>query len=1540
MSKLTVFRRQVSLGSNVTLFLVRGEDVTGRVTELDETHVCVDLGHSVVTIFEDILVGWEIHQLNSNPAAEVPTKPHTPRPEKPSVELQPTTQPPSPAPDTAVVAHQTRIEALYAEGVVRASLAAPEPDFSFHPEGIPQSAVAEVRREWDRARDKYNYALKVREEARVVNTVRQVLLPLSARYPNSPSIRAITGSLLVKIGQKTEAVDHLRIAATASNRSEHWYMLAYATTTPAVECYALRNYLLSTQTPDVREAWYRYLGLAIDKGDSSGLTRVLERGFSQPEDGHMRQLAGDSLIYVYSRLGEQANARQATTALLQRQPFPPDGWRDVLSKVFPAPSTDLEREEARDSIPVPPDEEPISPPTPTLALPAKKPISASAQSGRITSFGSQKFGFIDAEDGETYFFRLEDVADEALGQALLESSWRSRAQVEFTVTPSVGHKYQRAVEILPANDAGALLDRARQRLQVNQHAQAMGLVRRALAIEPGLPEAKSLEEKIKNEIRTRGIGLPKDKGPYARAKRAQLLDQDPVAAEELYRRAIESGDKVESATKDLASLLSQQNRADDAVSVLEAARSSRRGGSPYDNALATLYQHIGRHEDALVLLKRLEQQANRKTRPVILRRIAFSQFKSENYDEAERTLRALLKEVPSDHTAQRWLVGLEEARRIGSYDDATQIIGASGALAEEGYKLSGLAQVAIETCDFKGVDPSRLKSGALTSEDVDRLEDLARELGARRPRDRAAYYLSAAAILSRLAAEEDSARTYENLRRHFASMGDAAWVDKRPADVVRTYYLESLALVSGRVSGRHYEAWLTAERYLRSLSAWTPEGLDELLPSAAKRKDRLQGLLRSIRPENPETWLRGLLDASSQSSFFSRAISEAIESDTEVRTSIAHLLDKPSMDAQELKAEWSRRVVELERSMYAGYTVCSTLTRHRLTAATMEDLLAQLKGLEPLLVGLDRRRLRELSEIAGSAVGFCKEADFEEKEQHYWLVTTRADAFTNQANNDPTQFSNAALLPIAEHLRSLAEEEYAEVSRTSSAQLALRLLVDEYPRLHHGELKLQVEVTNKVGCSPASSVRLLVGPEDSPYFEAPPEPQDVSPTLRGGASVVARVALTLKEGSLGAPAFPIVVKAAYRNRVGEDSYTDPYEWTVRLYGENEFSDVPNRYAPYAEGGPVPVDDPEMFVGRKNLLDQLEASLSGAPGSKCIVIFGQKRAGKSSLLEHLRQRLAARQNCVPVQFSLYELGPTLDEASFYYKVLHAINEALEDAPGGSFVSREFVLPTLDDIKQHPTIHFHESMRRLMRSVRQHAAEDQVRIVLLIDEFTEIYKQIQKQVIPEGFMRAWKAVVENRYFDSVLVGQDVLPAFKASFPNEFGVTEDVRVTYLTEPNARRLIEVPVGAERYAGNAVARTLGLTAGSPFYTMMLCSRIVDHMNKTRAAVVTEADIATVEQDMISGDRRLTRDKFDNLISAGDGLEDTGFDPEETFRLCAAIAKGAEKGWCSRESLRELDIKTLDALLMDLERRDVIEKKGEAFQLRVGLFRDWLLVHG
>jgi hypothetical protein len=63
--------------------------------------------------------------------------------------------------------------------------------------------------------------------------------------------------------------------------------------------------------------------------------------------------------------------------------------------------------------------------------------------------------------------------------------------------------------------------------------------------------------------------LPRGNSSYAIAKRAEYIKKDLTAAEHYYRRAIYAGDRVESAVKDLAGILHQKGRTDEACVLLE-----------------------------------------------------------------------------------------------------------------------------------------------------------------------------------------------------------------------------------------------------------------------------------------------------------------------------------------------------------------------------------------------------------------------------------------------------------------------------------------------------------------------------------------------------------------------------------------------------------------------------------------------------------------------------------------------------------------------------------------------------------------------------------------------------------------------------------------------------------------------------------------------------------------------------------------------------------------------------------------------------------
>lgn len=68
----------------------------------------------------------------------------------------------------------------------------------------------------------------------------------------------------------------------------------------------------------------------------------------------------------------------------------------------------------------------------------------------------------------------------------------------------------------------------------------------------------------------RGFPIPREATPYAYAKAAEYIEKNLEKAEHYYRQAIEIGERPESAIKDLAGILHQQGKTEQACELLKA----------------------------------------------------------------------------------------------------------------------------------------------------------------------------------------------------------------------------------------------------------------------------------------------------------------------------------------------------------------------------------------------------------------------------------------------------------------------------------------------------------------------------------------------------------------------------------------------------------------------------------------------------------------------------------------------------------------------------------------------------------------------------------------------------------------------------------------------------------------------------------------------------------------------------------------------------------------------------------------------------------
>ncbi|KAH9311084.1 hypothetical protein KI387_026119, partial [Taxus chinensis] len=99
--------------------------------------------------------------------------------------------------------------------------------------------------------------------------------------------------------------------------------------------------------------------------------------------------------------------------------------------------------------------------------------------------------------------------------------------------------------------------------------------------------------------------VPVGDTPYARAKHVQLVEKDPEAAIALFWAAINSGDRLESALKDMAIVMKQLGRSLEAIEAIKSFRHrcSLQAQESLDNVLFDLYKKCGRVDEQIVVLK-------------------------------------------------------------------------------------------------------------------------------------------------------------------------------------------------------------------------------------------------------------------------------------------------------------------------------------------------------------------------------------------------------------------------------------------------------------------------------------------------------------------------------------------------------------------------------------------------------------------------------------------------------------------------------------------------------------------------------------------------------------------------------------------------------------------------------------------------------------------------------------------------------------------------------------------------------------------------
>lgn len=983
----------------------------------------------------------------------------------------------------------------------------------------------------------------------------------------------------------------------------------------------------------------------------------------------------------------------------------------------------------------------------------------------------------------------------------------------------------------------------------------------------------------------------------------------------------------------------EMGRYEEAMALLNQKEKYDSENSQWLMERARIYQLQKKYDEAIDILDELIEEKTPNTHYVV--RKASLLILKGSVTEASIIIERVLKNEPSNVLALRLKNNIEKG--AGVDNDMEDLFDKDNF----NYTLSPYIRNTLdEYNEYSGVPTTVIENKNFNEMTLEELRKLIESAGKARPEIRAKFLLTEAKLMEEI--EPDNIQRLKSVLARFCCTSAINSIFRGlNLDVVRFFYNEAFSLEENYDSIKRYLSLflltfnLTPSELL-NVTSRTPT-VDEALNAVMDNMDpKKWDHVLSVMLHNHEITTKLVAKLFASESYRGKAV-EALK-----RWNIP-------LDASPTKEVFAEAWGTARKSRINDYKRISACLREVVDANNCEKLtvllpnvLSQCKD-EKWICGLDADRINVMLQYIVPALdAFLKASGFRNKDLRYNDACAQLRQMDGDILSEPTKLSYEVLLPLIGSIDSKLKESYNDVVAASTPKITIRLLSSETVVEDNQCVNLQISVYNDKDSSPIRDVSVSI--DDSEDMKLINREDTNGNQIEGGEEQLFKIVVKVSQKVVEDKAAAFNVICTYKNV--EEEKTERVQLSLKLYSTTDFSPIANPYAPVAEGGPV--EDINMFYGRDEFINNIVAAINNSD-SKQYIIYGQKRSGKSSVLHHLRNKLMETGKNFCVSFSIGDILENFSLVAFYHKILSSIRVVLDDMELEGLVVPEFSVPPVAEFAQidvdNPLNTFTTYMAKFKQACKRTEGWANKKIVVMIDEFTYLYSSIKEGVISNTIMKQWKAVTQNEraQFSAVLVGQDVVPAFKKEdyAINAFGVITDIRLTYLEHQPAVDLIEKPIldekGQSRYVNKAVEKIIEYTSRNPYYIQIFCSRLVDYMNEKKLIKVTESHVYDVAQSLIRGPTALDGDKnFDNLIRAGESQDVQEFRDDVVLRVLRNIAVNTKNmTYCSREDIKAIEEKDLeDRVLESLVRREVLEKRGlDNYKIQVKLFQEWLLEH-
>jgi len=266
-----------------------------------------------------------------------------------------------------------------------------------------------------------------------------------------------------------------------------------------------------------------------------------------------------------------------------------------------------------------------------------------------------------------------------------------------------------------------------------------------------------------------------------------------------------------------------------------------------------------------------------------------------------------------------------------------------------------------------------------------------------------------------------------------------------------------------------------------------------------------------------------------------------------------------------------------------------------------------------------------------------------------------------------------------------------------------------------------------------------------------------------------------------------------------------------------------RFNPYVAGAPVL--DEDLFFGRDLLLDRILQTIH----NNSLLLYGERRIGKTSIQHHLKKRLLELQDPAYDFFPVYVDLQGTPEERFFATIAEDVFQQLAD---------QVEMPAQPSFEDEKSEYSYRDLVRDLRSVIRQleaASSKKIKLVLLIDEVDELndYDPRINQRLRSLFMKSFAESLV-----AVVSGVEIKKHWERVGSPWYNFFEEVEVLPLNDEEARHLIERPIaGVLRMGDGVVDRILEITGKRPYLIQKMCVSLVNEAYERGSTTISVNDV-------------------------------------------------------------------------------------------------------